>query len=186
MIDHSTGIRVLLAPPSPEGADLVTPAYLRKMVDMLRETHDWVIVDLPSGPQRPLARRARRRRPDPGRRGARDHHDQERAPLPGGRRPARLRALEAAADHQPVATPPRASASATWRPPSDGRSTARSSRTAAWRCSQSTVACRSSSRTRSRRSRATSSRSPVPSSASQPAIVTQTDKSAKRGLFARR
>ena len=49
MIDHSTGIRVLLAPPSPEGADLVTPAYLRKMVDALRETHDWVIVDLPSG-----------------------------------------------------------------------------------------------------------------------------------------
>jgi pilus assembly protein CpaE len=36
MVDHSTGIRVLLAPPSPEGADLVTPAYLRKIVDMLR------------------------------------------------------------------------------------------------------------------------------------------------------
>lgn len=49
MIDHSTGIRVLLAPPSPEGADLVTPAYLRKMVDMLRENHDFVVVDLPSG-----------------------------------------------------------------------------------------------------------------------------------------
>jgi pilus assembly protein CpaE len=49
MIDHSTGIRVLLAPPSPEGADLVTPAYLRKIVETLRETHDWVIVDLPSG-----------------------------------------------------------------------------------------------------------------------------------------
>jgi pilus assembly protein CpaE len=49
MIDHSTGIRVLLAPPSPEGADLITPAYLRKMVDMLRENHDWVIIDLPSG-----------------------------------------------------------------------------------------------------------------------------------------
>jgi pilus assembly protein CpaE len=49
MIDHSTGLRVLLAPPSPEGADLVTPAYLRKIVDTLRETHDWVIVDLPSG-----------------------------------------------------------------------------------------------------------------------------------------
>ena len=32
VIDHSTGIRVLLAPPSPEGADLVTPAYLRQMV----------------------------------------------------------------------------------------------------------------------------------------------------------
>jgi pilus assembly protein CpaE len=49
VIDHSTGIRVLLAPPSPEGADLVTPAYLRKMVETLREKHDWVVVDLPSG-----------------------------------------------------------------------------------------------------------------------------------------
>jgi len=49
MIDHSTGIRVLLAPPSPESADLVTPAFLRKILEMLRETHDWVVVDLPSG-----------------------------------------------------------------------------------------------------------------------------------------
>ncbi len=49
MVDHSTGIRVLLAPPSPEGADLVTPPFLRKIVDMLRESHDYVIVDLPSG-----------------------------------------------------------------------------------------------------------------------------------------
>src|SRR5687768_10609394 len=49
MVDHSTGIRVLLAPPSPEGADLVTATYLRKIVEMLRETHDWVVVDLPSG-----------------------------------------------------------------------------------------------------------------------------------------
>jgi pilus assembly protein CpaE len=49
IVDHSTGIRVLLAPPSPEGADLVTAAYLRKIVEMLKETHDWVIVDLPSG-----------------------------------------------------------------------------------------------------------------------------------------
>ncbi len=49
MIDHSTGIRVLLAPPSPEGADLVTSVYLRRMIDMLRETNDWVVVDLPSG-----------------------------------------------------------------------------------------------------------------------------------------
>jgi pilus assembly protein CpaE len=49
MVDHSTGIRVLLAPPSPEGADLVTAGYLRKIVDMLRQNHDWVVVDLPSG-----------------------------------------------------------------------------------------------------------------------------------------
>ena len=49
IIDHSTGIRVLLAPPSPEGADLVTAAFLRKIVEMLRENHDWVIVDVPAG-----------------------------------------------------------------------------------------------------------------------------------------
>ena len=36
IVDHSTGIRVLLAPPSPEGADLVTPPYLRKMIEMLK------------------------------------------------------------------------------------------------------------------------------------------------------
>jgi pilus assembly protein CpaE len=48
VIDHSTGIRVLLAPPSPEGADLVTPQYLRRMVDHLRDAHDFVVVDLPS------------------------------------------------------------------------------------------------------------------------------------------
>jgi pilus assembly protein CpaE len=49
MVDHSTGIRVLLAPPAPEGADLVTAPYLRKMISFLRDTHDWVVVDLPSG-----------------------------------------------------------------------------------------------------------------------------------------
>ncbi|HET6381272.1 MAG TPA: response regulator [candidate division Zixibacteria bacterium] len=48
VIDHSTGIRVLLAPPSPEGADLVTPQYLRKMLDVLREGHNYIVVDLPS------------------------------------------------------------------------------------------------------------------------------------------
>lgn len=48
VIDHSTGIRVLLAPPAPEGADLVTAPYLRKIVEHLRSTHQFVIVDLPS------------------------------------------------------------------------------------------------------------------------------------------
>jgi len=48
VVDHSTGIRVLLAPPSPEGADLVTPVYLRKIIDHLRVGHDFVVVDLPS------------------------------------------------------------------------------------------------------------------------------------------
>ncbi len=49
LVDHSTGIRVLLAPPAPEGADLVTAPYLRTMISYLRDTHDWVVVDLPSG-----------------------------------------------------------------------------------------------------------------------------------------
>ncbi|MEO6058438.1 MAG: response regulator [Candidatus Limnocylindria bacterium] len=49
VIDHSTGIRVLLAPPAPEGADLVTSPYLRKILEHLRATHDYVIVDLPAG-----------------------------------------------------------------------------------------------------------------------------------------
>lgn len=48
VINHSTGIRVLLAPPAPEGADLVTPAFLRKMLDHLKATHDYVVVDLPA------------------------------------------------------------------------------------------------------------------------------------------
>jgi pilus assembly protein CpaE len=49
VIDHSTGIRVLLAPPTPEGADLVTPSHLRKIVEHLRATHAFVVIDLPSG-----------------------------------------------------------------------------------------------------------------------------------------
>jgi pilus assembly protein CpaE len=49
MVEHSTGTRVLLAPPSPEGADLVTPAYLRSILEILREDHDWVVVDVPAG-----------------------------------------------------------------------------------------------------------------------------------------
>ena len=49
LVDHSTGIHVLLAPPSPEGADLVTPAYMRKIVEHLRIGHEFVVIDLPSG-----------------------------------------------------------------------------------------------------------------------------------------
>ena len=49
VIDHSTGIRVLLAPPTPEGADLVTPQYLRMIIEHLRIGHEYVVIDLPSG-----------------------------------------------------------------------------------------------------------------------------------------
>ncbi|MCY7419286.1 MAG: response regulator [Chloroflexi bacterium] len=45
LISHSTGIRVLLAPPSPEMAELVTVEHIRRIIDRLRATHDLVIVD---------------------------------------------------------------------------------------------------------------------------------------------
>ena len=45
LISHSTGIRVLLAPPSPEMAELVTTEHIRRIVDRLRHTHDLVVID---------------------------------------------------------------------------------------------------------------------------------------------
>ena len=45
LISHSTGIKVLLAPPSPEMAELVTPDHVRRIIERLAETHDIVIVD---------------------------------------------------------------------------------------------------------------------------------------------
>ena len=45
LVSHSTGIRVLLAPPSPEMAELVTVDHIRRVVNRLRETHDLVIID---------------------------------------------------------------------------------------------------------------------------------------------
>jgi pilus assembly protein CpaE len=45
IINHSAGIRVLLAPPSPEMAELITPAATKRMLEVLRETHDLVVVD---------------------------------------------------------------------------------------------------------------------------------------------
>src|SRR4029079_5070586 len=48
VINHSAGIRVLLAPPSPEMAELITPTGVRRVLDALRRTHDLVIVDCTS------------------------------------------------------------------------------------------------------------------------------------------
>lgn len=45
LVSHSTGIRVLLAPPSPEMAELVSVDHIRRVVNRLRDTHDLVIVD---------------------------------------------------------------------------------------------------------------------------------------------
>jgi len=49
LVHHSTGIRVLLGPPAPEAADLVSAANLRKILEELKARHDYVVVDLPSG-----------------------------------------------------------------------------------------------------------------------------------------
>jgi len=48
VINHSAGIRVLLAPPSPEMAELITPSGVKKVLDALRRSHDLVIVDCTS------------------------------------------------------------------------------------------------------------------------------------------
>jgi len=45
VINHSAGIRVLLAPPSPEMAELITPNAVRRVLEALRLEHDLVIVD---------------------------------------------------------------------------------------------------------------------------------------------
>jgi pilus assembly protein CpaE len=46
LINHSTGIKVLLAPPSPEMAELITVDQIRRMMGRLRETSDFTVVDL--------------------------------------------------------------------------------------------------------------------------------------------
>ena len=48
MITHSSGVRVLLAPPSPEQAELIGPSAVRKVLQRLRRDHDLVVVDCPS------------------------------------------------------------------------------------------------------------------------------------------
>ncbi|HJW21338.1 MAG TPA: AAA family ATPase, partial [Candidatus Limnocylindrales bacterium] len=48
MISHSSGIRVLLAPPKPEQAELIGPSAIRRVIDKLRADHDLVVVDCPA------------------------------------------------------------------------------------------------------------------------------------------
>jgi pilus assembly protein CpaE len=45
VINHSAGIRVLLAPPTPEMAELITPAGAKAIVEGLRRDNDLVVVD---------------------------------------------------------------------------------------------------------------------------------------------
>ena len=48
MVSHSRGIRVMLAPPTPETGELITVAHVRKVASFLRDTHTYTIVDLPA------------------------------------------------------------------------------------------------------------------------------------------
>ncbi len=45
LISHTAGIQVLLAPPSPETAEMITASGVKKILDALRRTHDLVVVD---------------------------------------------------------------------------------------------------------------------------------------------
>ncbi len=45
LVRHDSGVDVLLAPPTPETAELITPAYMRAVLDQLRADHDLVVVD---------------------------------------------------------------------------------------------------------------------------------------------
>ncbi len=48
VINHSSGVRVLLAPPSPEQAEHVTAAHIKSVINRLRAEHDLVVVDCPA------------------------------------------------------------------------------------------------------------------------------------------
>jgi pilus assembly protein CpaE len=48
MMTHSSGLSVLLAPPSPELAETVTPAVAKRALEVLRGRYDLVIVDCAS------------------------------------------------------------------------------------------------------------------------------------------
>jgi pilus assembly protein CpaE len=48
MISHSSGVRVLLAPPKPEQAELIGPSAIRRVIERLRTEHDLVVVDCPA------------------------------------------------------------------------------------------------------------------------------------------
>ena len=45
LVPHSTGIKVLLAPPNPEAAELITGANIKKVLETLRENYAYVVVD---------------------------------------------------------------------------------------------------------------------------------------------
>jgi pilus assembly protein CpaE len=45
LVQHSTGIKVLLAPPTPESTELITGAHLKHVLELLRQRYAYVVVD---------------------------------------------------------------------------------------------------------------------------------------------
>ncbi len=48
LITHSSGVQVLPAPLRPEYAEFVTPEHIEKIIGVLRETYDYIIIDTPA------------------------------------------------------------------------------------------------------------------------------------------
>ena len=46
MVKHDSGVDLLLAPPSPETAELVTPEHMPAIIDILRGMYDYVLIDI--------------------------------------------------------------------------------------------------------------------------------------------
>lgn len=49
VVSHSSGVRVLLAPPAPEMAELITPGGIKQVLEALRLEYDLVFVDCSAG-----------------------------------------------------------------------------------------------------------------------------------------
>jgi pilus assembly protein CpaE len=45
LVQHSTGIKVMLAPPTPESTELITGAHIKHVLELLRQRYAYVVVD---------------------------------------------------------------------------------------------------------------------------------------------
>jgi len=45
MLSHGSGVKVLLAPAEPQHADAIQPKNLTTIIDVMRRTYDWIIID---------------------------------------------------------------------------------------------------------------------------------------------
>jgi pilus assembly protein CpaE len=45
LVAHSSGVNVLLGPPTPEGAESIRPSGMTRVLQLLRQTHAFVVVD---------------------------------------------------------------------------------------------------------------------------------------------